>query len=47
MSSPAALGFGVISLPTMFLVNDKGVVVSYNASIQDVKTALPTLLTGK
>ncbi len=44
LGSPMAMGYGVISLPTMFLVNGDGVVVSRNATIQDVKTALPALL---
>ncbi len=40
LSSPMAIGYGVISLPTMFLVNAEGVVVSRNTSVQEVKTAL-------
>ena len=44
LGNPAAMGYGVISLPTMFLVNTEGVVVSRNATVQDVKTALPALL---
>ena len=44
LGSPMALGYGVISLPTMFLVNGEGVVVSRSATVQDVKTALPALL---
>ncbi len=40
LSSPMAMGYGVISLPTMFLVNAEGVVVSRNTSVQEVKTAL-------
>ena len=44
LGNPTAMGYGVISLPTMFLVNAEGVVVSRNATVQDVKTALPTLL---
>ena len=44
LGSPMAMGYGVISLPTMFLVNADGVVVSRNATVQDVKTALPALL---
>jgi len=47
LNAPAAMNYGIVSLPTMFLVNTEGVVVSRNASIQDVKTALPALLTGK
>jgi len=44
LGSPMAMGYGVISLPTMFLVNKDGLVVSRNATVQDVKTALPELL---
>ena len=44
LGNPTAMGYGVISLPTMFLVNAEGVVVSRNATVQDVKTALPALL---
>ena len=47
MSAPAAMNYGIVSLPTMFLVNGEGVVVSRNATIQDVKTALPSLLANK
>ena len=44
LGSPMAMSYGVISLPTMFLVNKDGLVVSRNATVQDVKTALPELL---
>jgi peroxiredoxin len=44
LNAPAAMNFGIVSLPTMFLVNADGIVVSRNASVQDVKTALPALL---
>jgi len=47
LNAPAALNYGIVSLPTMFLVNSEGVVVNRNASIQDVKTALPSLIAGK
>ena len=48
LSNPMALGYGVISLPTMFLVNAEGVVVSRNTSVQEVKTALtPKAAAGK
>lgn len=47
LNAPAAMNFGIVSLPTMFLVNAEGVVVSRNASVQDVKSALPALLAGK
>ena len=41
---PPSLAFGVISLPTMFLVDKKGLVHSRPASIEDVKAALPEAL---
>lgn len=44
LESPPSLAFGVISLPTMFLVDKKGVVHSRPASIEDVKAALPEAL---
>ena len=44
LESPPSLAFGVISLPTMFLVDKKGLVHSRPASIEDVKTALPEAL---
>lgn len=47
MNAPAAMNYGIVSLPTMFLVNAEGVVVSRNATVQDVKTALPALLANK
>lgn len=47
MNAPAALNFGIVSLPTMFLVNAEGVVVSRNATLQDVKAALPAILANK
>lgn len=47
LNAPAAMNFGIVSLPTMFLVNGEGVVVSRNATVQDVKTALPAMLTTK
>lgn len=47
LNAPAAMNFGIVSLPTMFLVNGEGVVVNRNATVQDVKTALPAMLTTK
>ena len=44
LESPPSLAFGVISLPTMFLVDKKGLVHSRPASIEDVKAALPEAL---
>lgn len=39
--------FGIISVPTMILVGRDGNVVSRGVSAEDLKEALPTLLTGK
>jgi peroxiredoxin len=47
LNAPAAMNYGVVSLPTMFLVNSEGIVISRNATVQEVKTALPTVLAGK
>ncbi len=44
LESPPSLAFGVISLPTMFLVDKKGLVHSRPSSIEDVKAALPEAL---
>lgn len=44
LESPPSLAFGVISLPTMFLVDKKGLVHSRPSSIEDVKTAIPEAL---
>jgi len=44
LSSPIATSFGIISLPTMFLVDREGKVVNRNATLTDVKTDLPGLL---
>lgn len=44
LESPPSLAFGVISLPTMFLVDKRGNVHSRPASIEDVKAALPEAL---
>ena len=44
LSSPLATSFGIISLPTMFLVDREGKVVNRNATITDVKTDLAGLL---
>jgi peroxiredoxin len=44
LNAPAALNYGIVSLPTMFLVNADGVVLSRNATVEEVKTALRTLL---
>lgn len=42
--SRPALEYGVISLPTMFLVDKEGRVASRNASVQELKILLPQLL---
>ena len=44
LNSPIATSFGIISLPTMFLVDRDGKVVNRNASLTDVKADLPNLL---
>ncbi|HEY0983172.1 MULTISPECIES: thioredoxin-like domain-containing protein [unclassified Schlesneria] len=44
LNSPIAESFGIISLPTMFLVDREGKVVNRNATLTDVKTELPNLL---
>lgn len=44
LESPPGLAYGVISLPTMFLVDREGIVHSRPASMEDVKAALPELL---
>ncbi len=44
LDSPPSLAFGIISLPTMFLVDKTGIVHSRPASMDDVKAALPELL---
>lgn len=47
LNAPTALNYGIVSLPTMFLVNAEGVVVSRNATVQDLKTALAALSANK
>ncbi len=44
LESAPARDFGVISLPTMFLVDDSGKVVNRSATVSDLKKALPNLL---
>jgi len=39
-----AIDFGIISVPTMFLLNQQGVVVSNSTSVEDLKEELPKLL---
>ena len=44
LNAPAAVNYGIVSLPTMFLVNRDGIVVNRGASVQEVKAELPALL---
>ncbi|MCA8988636.1 MAG: redoxin domain-containing protein [Planctomycetaceae bacterium] len=39
-----AIDFGIISVPTMFLINPQGQVVSNATSVEDLKEQLPTLM---
>ena len=43
LESRLAKQYGIISLPTMFLVDKQGKVVNRNTSVADLKTELPTL----
>ncbi len=43
LSSPIARSFGIISLPTLFLVDSNGQVVSSNVSVGELKTRLAEL----
>ena len=47
LNAPAALTYGIASLPTMFLVNGDGIVVNRSATVQDVKAALKEVVAGK
>jgi len=47
LDSPAAVQYGIITLPTMFLVDQRGEVVSRNSSVDELKAVLPQLLEGK
>ena len=44
LESRPAVEFGVISLPTMFLIGKDGVVVSPAATVEDLKTMVPDLV---
>lgn len=44
LESAPAVSLGIISLPTMILVDREGKVVSRNASVADLQTTLPQLL---
>ncbi|HUQ69146.1 MAG TPA: redoxin domain-containing protein [Planctomycetaceae bacterium] len=46
-NSPPAVQYGIISLPTMFLIDQRGEVVSRNSSVDELKTVLPQLLDPK
>ena len=47
LDSSVAESFGIISLPTMFLVNEKGVVINRNISVEELKKQLTTMLAKK
>jgi len=47
LESSPALSYGIISLPTMFLVGKDGKVVSRSVSVEDLKKKLPGLLSAK
>ena len=44
LESRPALEYGIISLPTMFLVDKTGKVVSNGSSVEDLKKLVPELL---
>ncbi|MFQ5732037.1 MAG: redoxin domain-containing protein [Planctomycetaceae bacterium] len=47
LDSPPARQYGIISLPTMFLTDRKGKVISRATSVDDLKKTLPTLLKAR
>lgn len=47
LDSPPATQYGIISLPTMFLIDNKGIVVSRSSSVEELKSVLPQLVTGR
>lgn len=47
MQGSLAQQFGIISLPTMFLVDKTGKVISRSVSLADLKESLPDVLRGK
>lgn len=47
LDSPPATQFGIVSLPTMFLIDERGTVVSRSSSVDELKTVLPQVLSGK
>ncbi|MCA8991673.1 MAG: redoxin domain-containing protein [Planctomycetaceae bacterium] len=44
LESRPAIEFGIISLPTIFLIDKRGVVVSPNSSVDELKKMVPELL---
>ena len=44
MDCPRAINYGILSVPTMFIVDRNGVCQSVTASLDDVKKVLPDLL---
>ena len=47
LDSPLARRYGIITLPTMFLVDTQGKVVNKSASVADLKTSVPKLIKKK
>jgi len=47
LESRPAIEYGVISLPTMFLVDRNGVVASSSSTVEEMKKLVPELLKGK
>ncbi len=44
LASPPAQAYGIISLPTMILIDSRGKVLSRNTSVAELKVSLPQLL---
>lgn len=47
LDSAPATQYGIITLPTMFLIDQRGEVVSRNSSVEELKAVLPQLLSPK
>ncbi len=47
LESKPARDYGIISLPTMFLIDTKGQVISRNTTVEELKEELPKILAGK
>lgn len=47
MQGTMSQNFGIISLPTMFLVDRKGVVIARSVSLDELTKAMPQVLAGK